>query len=170
MSRALERLAALWAIVGGAILLLIVAVTVTNVAAFGLDRIARLWGGTVSGLPGYEDFVALAMGAAAPMLLPYCQAKRGHLAVDLLMSAAPEAVRRAIDAVALALTAAAALFLAYWMFFGMLETRDDGVLSRVLGWPEWPFYAPGVLSLLLWAAVAIGQIGALEPRDEADHG
>ena len=40
----------------------------------------------------------------------------------------------------------------------MLETRADGALSRVLGWPEWPFYLPGIVSLLLWAAVAAVQI------------
>ena len=56
-------------------------------------------------------------------------------------------------------TIALALFLAWWMALGLLETRADGTLSRVLGWPEWPFYAPGVLSLLLWAAVAACQLG-----------
>ena len=38
--------------------------------------------------------------------------------------------------------------------------NSDGTLSRVLGWPEWPFYAPGVASLLLWAAVAASQLPA----------
>ena len=45
-------------------------------------------------------------------------------------------------------------FLFYWMGLGMIETRVDGAVSRVLGWPEWPFYLPGLISLALWAATA----------------
>lgn len=171
MLRVLERAASVWAALGGVVLLLIVAVTVANATAFGLDKIARLVGGTVSGLSGYEDFVQLAMGAAAPMFLPYCQLRRGHLAVDLFTTSARPSAKRAIDGVGLLLTAIAALFLAYWMVIGMLETRADNALSRVLGWPEWPFYAPGALSLLLWAAIALAQFKTPEFGDvEATRG
>jgi TRAP-type C4-dicarboxylate transport system permease small subunit len=50
-----------------------------------------------------------------------------------------------------------ALFLAFWMFQGMAESRADNALSPVIGWPIWPFYIPGFLSLLLWAFVAAFQ-------------
>jgi TRAP-type C4-dicarboxylate transport system permease small subunit len=158
MRALLEKLAAWWAILGGVVLLAIVLVTAANVGAFGLDKIARLFGATVSGLPGYEDFVRLAISGAALMLFPFCQLKRGHLAVDLFVNVTPRAVRRALDAASLVAMAALALFLAYWMVLGLLETRADGALSRVLGWPEWPFYLPGIASLLLWAAIAAYQV------------
>lgn len=158
MRAALERSTAIWAILGGLILLAIVGVTVTNVAAFGLDRIARLSGRTVSGLSGYEDFVRLAVAAAIPMFLPYCQMQRGHLAVDLFLKRAPRWFNWIIDTLSLILMASAALFLAYWMVLGMIETRADGALSRVLGWHEWPFYLAGIASLILWAIVAIAQL------------
>lgn len=158
MGRIIERMAHVWAILGGIGLLSIVAVTAVNVGAFGLDRLARVIGGSVGALPGYEDYVRLAVGSAVPMLLPYCQARRGHLAVDLFLQRAPAAFRRGMDRLSLVLMAALALFLAYWMVLGMLETRDDGALSRVLGWEEWPFYITGILSLLLWALVAISQL------------
>ena len=38
-----------------------------------------------------------------------------------------------------------------------VETLDDGALSPVLGWQVWPFYITGILSLLLWAVVALMQ-------------
>ena len=41
-----------WALLGGALLLIIVAVTAINAAGFSANVIARLWGGTVPGLPG----------------------------------------------------------------------------------------------------------------------
>ena len=158
MRAALVKLSAIWAVLGGMILLAIVGVTVTNVGAFAVDRVARLADSTVSGLPGYEDFVRLAVACAIPMFLPYCQAKRGHLSVDLFLKKVPRAFNQFIDRLSLVLMAAVALFLAYWMILGMQETKVDGGLSRVLGWEEWPFYLPGIISLVMWAIVALSQI------------
>jgi hypothetical protein len=45
------------------------------------------------------------------------------------------------------------------MAIGMTETRADQAVSRVLGWPEWPFYLPGLVSLALWAVVAAMEAG-----------
>jgi len=154
MRRTFERIVALWALGGGAILLSVVAATAFNVGGFALDALARRFGAGVSGLVGYEDFVALATGAAAPMLLPWCQLRGGHVAVDAFAHRMPGWFRRAVDLLSLAGLAALAVFLFHWMVLGMLETRADGIVAGVLGWPEWPFYLPGLLSLPLWAAVA----------------
>lgn len=154
MIRLAERLAAGWALAGGVLVFAIMIVTSVNVGAFGLDKIARGFGGTVPGLPGYEDFVRLAVSCAALMFLPYCQLRRGHVTVDLFTQLVPRIVRHVLDRLWLAATALLALFLAYWMIYGMLETARDNVLSPVLGWHQWPFYAPGIISLFLWAAIA----------------
>ena len=76
----LDKVVVWWALLGGAILLAIVLVTVANVGAFTLDRLARPFGERVAGLPGYEDFVRLAVSCAGLMLFPYCQLRRGHIA------------------------------------------------------------------------------------------
>ena len=165
MLKVSEKIVSVWAIAGGVLLLTIMAVTSLNVTAFGLDRIARLFGSTVSGLPGYEDYVSLAISCAALMFLPYCQLRRGHVAVDLFVNLLKPAVRRVLDRLWLAAICALALFLAYWMALGMLETRADNVLSPVLGWRQWPFYVPGVISLLLWAMVAAAQVFAAGDAD-----
>jgi len=157
MSMVLRRLADGFALLGGLILLAIVAVTTTNTFAFILDRVAGIFGADVAGLPGYEDFVQLAISCAALMFFPYCQANRGHVSVELLMDRMPRALQRAIDFLWLAVTVAVALFLAYWMVFGMLEVRSDQVVTSVLGWPTWPFYIPGLLSMILWALITASQ-------------
>lgn len=149
-----ERLVAAWALAGGVLIIAIMVVTSVNVGAFGLDKIARGFGATVSGLPGYEDFVRLAISCAALMFLPYCQLRRGHVTVDLFAQLLPLAVRRGLDRLWLATIAMLALFLAYWMIYGMLETLRDNVLSPVLGWHQWPFYVPGVVSLFMWVGIA----------------
>lgn len=172
----LTRLAGVWAMFGGLALLAIIAVTVTSAGAVALDRVARLFGENVGGLPGYEDFVRLAIGAAAPMFLPYCQARGGHLAVDVFTAGAGERATAALDAIGQAGIAAAAFFLAYWMTYGMIETYEDNALSRVLGWPEWPAYLTGIASLAFWGVVAANQAfdrarDALRDRFEGDeHG
>jgi Tripartite ATP-independent periplasmic transporters, DctQ component len=158
MRNGLVRLVEAWALVGGLLLIAIVLVTTTNVLAFGFDKLARIWGGTVAGLPGYEDFVALSISVAALSFFPYCQLRRGHVAVDLFVARAPLAFRRVLGLLWLVCAIGVALFLAYWMSVGMLESRGDNVVSPVLGWPVWPFYGPGVVSLALWAAVAALQI------------
>ena len=163
MSAAVRRLAEWWAVAGGLVLLAIVLVTTANAGAFALDRLARAWGGTVAGLPGYEDFVRLAISGAALMFFPYAQAQRGHVSVDLFVASLPPALRLTLDRLSLLATIAIALFLAWWMWFGMARARADALVTGVLGWPDWPFYLPGIASLILWAAVAASQLG--EPLD-----
>ncbi|WP_460274307.1 TRAP transporter small permease [Celeribacter sp. ULVN23_4] len=152
------RLADFFAMLGGAILLVIVLVTTTNTGAFILDRLLGLFGLNVSGLPGYEDFVQLAISGAALMFFPFTQASRGHVAVDLFVANAPMPVKWILDRMWLTLTAGVALFLAWWMVQGMVEVRSDAAEAGVLGWPIWPFYLPGIASMILWAIVSVSQM------------
>jgi TRAP-type C4-dicarboxylate transport system permease small subunit len=153
----LPRIVTWWAIAGGMFVLAIVFVTTANVTLFGLDRIARPFGGVVSGLPGYEDFVSLAVSCAALMFFPVCQLKRGHVAVDVFTQKLPARWQHALDRLWSAVACLAALFLCYWMAIGMDQARADRGTSAVIGWSIWPFYLPGVVSLLLWAVVAVSQ-------------
>lgn len=165
MGEKLEKVVSGWALLGGLILIAIVVVTTVNVGAFTLDRVARLVGVNVSGLPGYEDFVRLAISAVALMFFPYCQLRYGHVNVDLFAKHFPHSVQRGLDVLWLLTTAVVALGLAWYMIEGMWETKGDNVVSPVLGWAEWPFYAPGIVSLVLWAGVAVYQL-----TEARDHG
>ena len=117
---------------------LVVLVTTLNVTAFGLDRIARLFDANVSGLSGYEDFVRLALSAIALMFFPYCQRRKGHVAVDLFADRFPTGLQWFLEKLILLLTIATALFLAFWMAHGMISSYEDHALSPILGWPNWP--------------------------------
>lgn len=143
-----------WAIAGGFFTLAIVLVTTTNILLFAFDRVARYFGGVVSGLPGYEDFVSLTVSCAALMFIPLCQLRRGHIAIDVFTERLSRRSQRTLDRIWSAAMCLIALFLAFWMFQGMAESRADHALSPVIGWPIWLFYIPGILSLLLWALVA----------------
>jgi TRAP-type C4-dicarboxylate transport system permease small subunit len=161
-ARTVYCIASCWAIAAGLVVLAIVLVTVVNVGAFTLDRALAFAGIDVRGLPGYEDFVRLAVSAAALMFIPWCQARRGHVAVDFFVEMMPAALQRFLDGVWLLLTSCLGVFLAWWLTLGMLETHADNALSRVLGWPEWPFYLPGIISMLLWSVIAALQLAGRE--------
>src|SRR5262245_44746602 len=92
-----ERLTEAWAIAGGLFTLAIVLVTTANILLFASDRVARLFGGVVEGLPGYEDFVSLTVSCAALMFIPLCQLKRGHIAIDVFTERLPVNLQRGLD-------------------------------------------------------------------------
>ncbi|MFC4272896.1 TRAP transporter small permease subunit [Sneathiella chungangensis] len=158
MPRKLDWIVSGWALLAGILTFLIVLVTTINTAAFGADKIARLFGENVAGLAGYEDFVRLAISAVALMFFPYCQRQKGHVAVDLFAERFSLRTQIFLERIILLLTVCVALFLAYWMTLGMISAYEDFASSPILGWPNWPFYVPGILSLFLWAVVALMQL------------
>lgn len=151
----LSRIIAAWALLGGVLLMAIVLATAVNAAGFTANTIARSWGGSVPGLPGYEDAVTMLIGVSALAMFPYCQLKGGHAAVDLFMQKAPRWADRAVTVLSGLLVAGIALAMAWMLTLGTIETRADMTETAVLGWPVWIFMPFAVLSCLLWALAAI---------------
>ena len=107
----IEQAVQLWATGGGLMLLSIVIVTSINVGGFALSRFGIVFGDGSSGLPGYEDYVALTIGVAALSFFPYCQLHNGHVVVELFTSNAPEVISRVLDRMWNAVVVVTALFL-----------------------------------------------------------
>lgn len=147
-----------WVNLAGILLFAVVLVTVLNIGAFGLDRIARHFGTTVEGLPGYEDFVRLSMSCIALMFFPLTQLERGHVSVDFFVGKLSTKTQVFIDKIWLSVTFCVVVFLGIYMYKGMLESYEDEAVSSVLGWIEWPFYIPGIISLFMWAVVLVYQV------------
>lgn len=150
----LIRLITGWALLGGALLLLIVAVTAVNAAGFTANTIARVWGGTVSGLPGYEDAVTMIVGVAAMLMFPYAQLHKSHAAVDVVMQRAPEWANRIVAVTSSIILIVLLVWMAWMLAQGTLQVRADRIETTVLGWPVWVFMPFAVISCLLWAAAA----------------
>lgn len=70
----------------------------------------------------------------------------------------PNWFARGVDIISGILMTLLALFLGYMMINGLIEVRSDNTLSAILGWPIWPFYVPGIVSMFLWALIAASQI------------
>ncbi|WP_417813195.1 TRAP transporter small permease [Thalassospira alkalitolerans] len=158
MKNVLNKAASWFAVAGGFLALLIAVVTIVNVTAFGLDKIARLMDANFPAIIGYEDFVSMTVSAAALMFFPYCQSRHGHVAVDVFIKMFPDWFARGVDISSGLLMTLLAFFMGYMMINGMIEVRSDNTLSAILGWPVWPFYLPGIVSMFLWALIAASQI------------
>lgn len=154
----LKKICLWWVYLAGLLLLIVVLTTVINIAAFGLDKVARIFDSNVSALSGYEDLVRLLTSCVALMFFPWAQAQRGHVAVDFFANKFSGKTQQVLDILWLTCTLILVVFLAVLMFMGMLESYEDGSVSTTLGWAEWPFYSPGIISLILWAIVLAFQI------------
>lgn len=144
-----------WALIGGALLLLIVGVTAINSAGFTANAIARTWGGSVAGLPGYEDAVQMIVGVAALAMFPYAQLHKAHAAVDVFMQHAPDWANNLVSILSSITLAVIMIWMSYMLVIGALEVRSDNVETTVLGWPVWIFMMFSVVSCLLWAIAAL---------------
>lgn len=168
LKKVLTQAIAAWALLGGALLLLIVVATAINAAGFTANAIARIWGGTVPGLSGYEDGVTMLVGVAAMAMLPYCQLHGGHAAVEIFMEKAPAWANRGVTVLSAVLAAAFALTMAIMLVYGTIETRSDRTETAVLGWPVWVFMPSAVVSCLLWTLAAL--LPLFGPVEEAQDG
>lgn len=155
LTKILTKLIELWAILGGILLMGAVLVTIINVLGFSANVLVRPFGGYVSGLSGFEDMVTLWVGVVALSFMPYCQLKRGHIAVDVFMKSSPQWFQNLMQYISSFLMAAVAMFLGVMLFQGMIEARGDGTVTAVLGWSVWIFMLPGIISCALWALAAL---------------
>ena len=153
-SQTISKAARTFVMIGGALLVIVVLITVINVAGFALNAVARPFGYNVPGLPGYEDAVSLFIGVAALCMLPYCQLTHSHVSVDLFCNSLSETSLTRFEQLTDLLMGIAAAFFAVMLFLGMLSYRADGVRSPVLDWPVWPFMTPGIVAIVLWSLIA----------------
>lgn len=174
MAALTKRLTVGLALLGSLCLGIIVALTVINTAGFLLDRIVEPFGGSVPGLSGYEELVQLLIGPAALSFFPYCMIHRGHVSVALLSPFFPASLLGATERLSDLMMGGLALFLAWMLARGTLQSHEDGIISPVLGLPEWPFQLACVAALMAWSLIAF--LLSIRPDlastpDEADiHG
>lgn len=146
MRRVLRGAARASALLGGVVLLLVVAVTLVSV----VGRAAA-----DQPLPGDVELVQFGIAAALALFLPVCQLQGRHLVVDLFTARAGAGVRRGLDRSAHLAAAAVLLLLAWRAGVGVADLRHAGETSMVLGFPLWLAYAALVPALALAALIAL---------------
>lgn len=140
-----ERIARLWALVGGLTLIGVVLINTWSVAS-----------SAIGGPPFAGAFELTEMGTSVAIFtfLPYCQLAGANVTADIFTArAAPRTV--AVFASFAAIVALCfAVLLAHRMYAGLLDQRAFGYATTILGVPIWWAFVPAVISLILLALAA----------------
>ena len=144
LAAAIARAATVWAVLGGFLLLAVVAVNAVSV-------LGGLFGTSFAG-----DFELTEMGVAIAVFafLPYCQLTDANVTADIFTARASPRVVAGLRALASLVAFGFGGLLLWRMYPGMVDQRDYHASTAILQIPIWWAYLPILVSLLLLAATA----------------
>lgn len=144
VSAAVARLVTFWALLGGALLLVIVLINVASVV------------GAVVLKPFPGDFELTEMGVAVAVFafLPYCQLTDSNVTADIFTANAPRPVLAVLRALASLIAFGFAGILVWRMYLGMLDQKAYNYTTTILQVPIWWAFVPILASLALLIAAA----------------
>ncbi len=148
LAAAVERLAAAWALLGGAVLLAIVAVNVVEVASSATAAHTGRFAGAV-------ELTSMLAAVAAFCFLPWAQITGANVTADIFTARAGPRTVAVLQALAAVAAAGFCLVLTWRMAEGLSDQRARGLATTILGLPVWPAYALAVGSLALTALAAL---------------
>lgn len=141
---ALTRLATLFALAGGGLLMVAVCVTTGSVirGAFGRPIL------------GDSEIVELALGVAVVFCMPLCEMKGAHVLVDFFTQKLPKRGIAGLDAVMRAVAAVVVAILAWRLAIGGYNQWDRERESMFLQLPFWWGYAAAAIGMAAWSLCA----------------
>ena len=145
---AVGRACRAWALLGGVLLVVVVAMNVASVV-----------GGVVwKPFPGDFELTQVGVAVAAFAFLPYCQLTGANVTADIFTEGAgPRWRARFAGAAAVAALAFGALLL-WRMTAGMLSQRAYGYETAIVQFPIWAAFLPILVSLALLCMAALASL------------
>lgn len=134
---------------GGVLLLAIVLLVCLSVLGRSMG-----WAG-LGPVPGDSELVAVASAVAVFCFLPWCQLRRGHVAVDIAVARLPRRGRAALAALGDLAILAIYLLLAVQTVAGLLSKLRFGEATFILRLPIWWAYAGCAAAAAVGALVAV---------------
>lgn len=114
--------------------------------------VAMRWA-TSNSIPGDFELVQIAVAISAFAFLPFCQVRRGNIAVGTFTAALPERVRALLDAAWDLIYGLTAVFIAWRLAVGASETIANRTTTMVSGLPiGWAIAATAAMAVLLAVA------------------
>ncbi|HEX4985054.1 MAG TPA: TRAP transporter small permease [Burkholderiales bacterium] len=141
-----DKVAAVSAFAGSAILAVIAGMSVVSIALRALG---------FRPIQGDFELVQVFLAGCVALMLPWCQLRGGNLTVDFFTVRLARSKQRRLDAAGAVLFAAVMLLLTWRTAVGALAMRAEGETTMILGFPLWIGYAAVVPGLLLTAACAL---------------
>jgi TRAP-type C4-dicarboxylate transport system permease small subunit len=144
-SRAVERLAGICALLGGALLTAIMLMSVTSIAMRALQ---------FDPIQGDFELVQVGLAACIALLLPWCQLQGGNIVADFFTTGVRKSIRRRLDSLGAVLFSIVMALVAWRTGVGALILKANGETTMILGFPIWIGYALMAPGLALTAVVA----------------
>ncbi|WP_150525622.1 TRAP transporter small permease [Roseibium sediminis] len=143
-TRAAIRLINAWAICGGCLLLVVVAINMFAIV------------GSAFGTPFPGDFELTEMGVAIAVFafLPYCQLVGANVAADIFTSGASSRTIAIFTLLGSLVAFFFACLLIWRMYFGMQDQMEYDYTTTILQIPHWIAFVPILISLALLALAA----------------
>jgi TRAP-type C4-dicarboxylate transport system permease small subunit len=145
---AVHRIAAIWALFGGAALVVVVSVNMISVI------------GSVFGSPFPGDFELTEMGIAisAFAFLPFCQVIGSNVTADIFTASASARTIALLTFLSAVIAFLFSCILLWRMFYGMVDLKQYDYTTAILQIPQWLAYVPILISLALLALAALATL------------
>jgi len=142
----LDRLCRALAVAGGALLAGLSLLVVASVAGRACCD---------APVPGDYELAQIAVAVAISLCLPWCQWRRGHVAVDFFTANLAPRRQIRLDAGGALLLALVCALLAWRAAVGALDMRAVGETTMIVGFPVWIGYAATLPGLALAALAGL---------------
>lgn len=149
LDRAMRKLAAAMAVLGGLALIAVILSTVISVTGRGLIPFG------LKPIHGDFELVELGTGFAVFAFLGWCQINRQHASVEILTMRMGPRANRIIDLVADLLMLGVALLITIKHGEGMLDKMSYGETTFILQYPIWWAYAAGLAGAIVFVLVCV---------------
>lgn len=143
--RLARRTITAWALLGGCLLLAVVAMNAASVVS------AIFW----KPLPGDFEMTEMGIAVAAFCFLPWCQMTGANVSADIFTARAGPRLLAAFQILAALVALGFALVLLRQMSLGMVDQRMYGYTTAILQTPVWWAFVPILISLGLLAVSAL---------------
>lgn len=120
-----------------------------------IDVILRVFG---TSLLGAYELVEYLMGITVPLALCYCEKKREHISVDLIIQRFSAGVRRWADLLTSILVLILFFAIAWQCWLNVGAVYEDQLTSSVLLLDTWPYTIPSALAFSLLFLLCINHI------------
>ncbi|MGI9363849.1 MAG: TRAP transporter small permease [Rhizobiaceae bacterium] len=139
------RLATVWALLGGVVLLMVVAMHTWSVIGnqFGMP------------FPGDFEMTEIGIAIAAFSFLPYCQITGSNVTADIFTSGASARTIAVFTLLGSVVAFCFSLLLLWRMYAGMLDQKNYEYETAVLQFPNWIGWIPILISLALLAMASV---------------
>ena len=146
MAGPIEKLAALSALAGGAIL---TAITLMAVASIVMRSLG------FQPIQGDFELVQVALAGCIALMLPWCQLQGGNLTVDFFTVGLHKTRQRRLDALGAVLFALVMALVTWRTGAGAVAVKASNESTMILGFPLWIGYAAMIPGLILTVLTAL---------------